>query len=96
VQHICTLGDTVDYRTCSQIGHAVTIAAASGIITWITSRLARRPRTQHMPQMLPALRPFVAADRRLRALDAGFVVPPQDTQITQIFVPSLPGAAWRG
>jgi hypothetical protein len=43
VQHICTLGDTVDYRTYSQIGHAVTIAAANGIITWITSRLARRP-----------------------------------------------------
>jgi hypothetical protein len=43
VQHICALGDTVDYRTYSQIGHAVTIAAASGIITWITSRLARRP-----------------------------------------------------
>src|ERR1017187_3349363 len=43
VQHICTLGDTVDYRTYSQIGHAVTIAAANGIITWITSRLGRRP-----------------------------------------------------
>jgi pimeloyl-ACP methyl ester carboxylesterase len=43
VRHICTRGEAVDYRTYPQIGHAVTIAAARGIIAWITGRFASRP-----------------------------------------------------
>jgi hypothetical protein len=43
VRRICALGDTVAYRTYSEVGHAVTIAAAPNITRWIADRIARRP-----------------------------------------------------
>jgi hypothetical protein len=42
VQRACQLGDTIDYRTYPQIGHASTAAAAPAVIAWISDRLASR------------------------------------------------------
>jgi Secretory lipase len=43
VRRICKLGDTVDYRTYPQTGHAVTIASAPDVLAWIAARLDGRP-----------------------------------------------------
>jgi hypothetical protein len=43
VRRACGLGDTVDYRTFPDIGHAITITSAPQVLRWITDRLASRP-----------------------------------------------------
>lgn len=49
VRHICELGDTVEYRTYPQIGHAVTIASVPDVLAWIAARLDGRPAPDTCP-----------------------------------------------
>jgi Secretory lipase len=49
VRRICKLGDTVDYRTYPQTGHAVTIASAPDVLAWIGARLQGQPAPDTCP-----------------------------------------------